>query len=393
MYLVFALAGMAPVPELDDVGRPKWLFERTAHESCNRAAFYEQGNFATEYGSDHRCLVKLGCKGPVVKCNVPLRGWVNGIGGCPNVGGICMACTMPGFPDKYMPFMEPDPMGAISSDVGEVHLRPAPALGPQPEHQAQVRQGAGVASQPGRAHHRLPEALVGRRRRMSTVETTPEPGKKVDVKRDVVGPDHPHRRVARASTRRSTSRTARSSKCYSTSMIFRGFDIFMKGIDPRDTHFLTSRICGICGDNHCTTSVLCQNMAYGVYPPKLGNCAYNLAEQADYMFDHAIYNDCMCNVDFCEQMVKDTNPSLLAKAEKTRVAARRHPRLQDDRRHHAGAQPVHGRVLPGDAPGGPLHARDVLPVRRPPHAPVDDHAGRRQRGHHAPDAARTTTCG
>ena len=107
------------------------------------------------------------------------------------------------------------------------------------------------------------------------------------------------------------------NKCYSTSMIFRGFDIFMKGIDPRDTHFLTSRICGICGDNHCTTSVLCQNMAYGIYPPKLGNCAYNLAELADYMFDHAIYNDCMCNVDFCEQMVKDTNPGLLAKAEKT----------------------------------------------------------------------------
>jgi hydrogenase small subunit len=22
------------------------------------------------------------------------------------VGGICMACTMPGFPDKYMPFMD-----------------------------------------------------------------------------------------------------------------------------------------------------------------------------------------------------------------------------------------------------------------------------------------------
>src|SRR6478609_9629528 len=39
-------------------------------------------------------------------------------------------------------------------------------------------------------------------------------------------------------------------KCYSTSMIFRGFDIFMKGIDPRDAHFITSRICGICGDNH-----------------------------------------------------------------------------------------------------------------------------------------------
>ncbi len=116
MYLVFQLAGMAPMIELDDALRPTWLFGRTAHESCNRAAFYEQGDFATEYGSDHRCLVKLGCKGPVVKCNVPLRGWQSGIGGCPNVGGICMACTMPGFPDKYMPFMQEDPKGKLSSN-------------------------------------------------------------------------------------------------------------------------------------------------------------------------------------------------------------------------------------------------------------------------------------
>src|ERR1700744_1148306 len=106
-------------------------------------------------------------------------------------------------------------------------------------------------------------------------------------------------------------------KCYSTSMIFRGFDIFMKGIDPRDAHFITSRICGICGDNHCTCSCLNQNMAYGVKPPKLGDLAFNLAETADYIFDHAIFNDCMANVDFCEQMVKETNPTLLATAENT----------------------------------------------------------------------------
>ena len=67
----------------------------------------EEGQFSTTHG-DGRCLVKLGCKGPDVKCNVPIRGWINGVGGCPNVGGICMACTMPGFPDKYLPFSEPD---------------------------------------------------------------------------------------------------------------------------------------------------------------------------------------------------------------------------------------------------------------------------------------------
>src|SRR3982751_1946199 len=106
-------------------------------------------------------------------------------------------------------------------------------------------------------------------------------------------------------------------KAYSTSMLFRGFDIFMKGIDPRDAHFITSRICGICGDNHCTCSCLNQNMAYSVKPPKLGDFAFNLAESADFMFDHAIYNDCMANVDYSEQMVKETNPSLLRQAENT----------------------------------------------------------------------------
>ena len=56
-------------------------------------------------------------------------------------------------------------------------------------------------------------------------------------------------------------------ECHSTSSIFRGYSIFMKNKDPRDTHFITSRICGICGDNHATCSVYAQNMAYGVKPP------------------------------------------------------------------------------------------------------------------------------
>ena len=46
------------------------------------------------------------------------------------------------------------------------------------------------------------------------------------------------------------------AECHSTSSIFRGYSIFMKGKDPRDAHFITSRICGICGDNHATCSVL-----------------------------------------------------------------------------------------------------------------------------------------
>ena len=105
LCLVLHLAGLGPPLELDEQGRPVSIFGRTVHEGCNRAGFAD-GQFSKGHG-DGRCLVKLGCSGPVVSCNVPIRGWVNGVGGCPNVGGICMACTMPGFPDKYMPFMEP----------------------------------------------------------------------------------------------------------------------------------------------------------------------------------------------------------------------------------------------------------------------------------------------
>jgi hydrogenase small subunit len=106
LYLVLQLAGTTEPIALDDQGRPEWLFRRTAHEVCNRAGFADHNDYADELGGDPRCLVKFGCKGPVVRCNVPARGWINGIGGCPNVGGICMACTMPGFPDKYLPLMD-----------------------------------------------------------------------------------------------------------------------------------------------------------------------------------------------------------------------------------------------------------------------------------------------
>jgi hydrogenase small subunit len=41
---------------------------------------------------------------------------MGGVGGCPNVGGICIGCTMPGFPDKFMPFMD-EPTGSVFSSV------------------------------------------------------------------------------------------------------------------------------------------------------------------------------------------------------------------------------------------------------------------------------------
>jgi hydrogenase large subunit len=106
------------------------------------------------------------------------------------------------------------------------------------------------------------------------------------------------------------------AECHATSSIFRGYSIFMKGKDARDAQFITSRICGICGDNHATCAVYAQNMAFGVKPPPLADWIINLAEAAEYMFDHNLFQDNLVGVDFCERMIKETNPRVLSLAER-----------------------------------------------------------------------------
>ncbi|MGF1599315.1 MAG: nickel-dependent hydrogenase large subunit [Acidimicrobiales bacterium] len=106
-------------------------------------------------------------------------------------------------------------------------------------------------------------------------------------------------------------------ECKSTSSIFRGYSIFMKGKDPRDAHFITSRICGICGDNHATCACYAQNMAFGVKPPPIAEWIVNLGEAAEYMFDHNIFQENLVFVDFCEKMVRETNPGVWEKAKVT----------------------------------------------------------------------------
>jgi hydrogenase small subunit len=127
LYLLQMAAGHAPMIPLDECLRPTWLFGATVHEGCDRGGYYEQADFAEEYGSP-RCIVKLGCWGPVVQCNVGKRGWMSGIGGCPNVGGICIGCTMPGFPEKFMPFMNQPPGSLLSSHAISTYGRMIRAL-------------------------------------------------------------------------------------------------------------------------------------------------------------------------------------------------------------------------------------------------------------------------
>ncbi len=127
LYLLNQAAGNAPMIPLDENLRPTWLFGQTVHEGCDRAGYYEQADFASRYGAK-QCIVKLGCWGPVVQCNVGKRGWIAGVGGCANVGGVCIGCTMPGFPDKFMPFLDEPPGAKLSSHAVTMYGRTVRAL-------------------------------------------------------------------------------------------------------------------------------------------------------------------------------------------------------------------------------------------------------------------------
>ena len=258
--------------------------------------------------------MKLGCWGPVVKCNVPKRGWINGVGGCPNVGGICIGCTMPGFPDKFMPFMdEPPGRTGVDRRVSALYgsRDPQAARHHRADGSTRSRSGGTEGDELLTGYHRRPGEPTGAgdahgRTELSHGEgPTDEPAA---TSSRWPGTRSPGSWAASASTPRSTSTRSKVVECHSTSSIFRGYSIFMKGKDPRDAHFITSRICGICGDNHATCSCYAQNMAYGVHPPHLGEWIVNLGEAAEYMFDHNIFQENLVGVDFCEKMVERDQP-------------------------------------------------------------------------------------
>jgi hydrogenase small subunit len=108
-HAVLAVRGYLPLPELDEEHRPTYLFGRTAHENCPRAGLFADGKNSHEFGEPY-CMGLLGCKGPISHCDVPKRGFVEGVGGCPSMGSPCIGCTEPEFPDPpFSPFLSKAP--------------------------------------------------------------------------------------------------------------------------------------------------------------------------------------------------------------------------------------------------------------------------------------------
>lgn len=134
------------VPELDSIGRPKFLYGSTIHDGCFRRGHFEASEFATSYNDPNIgegwCLYKLGCKGPVTFAPCGVTQWNGHVSWCVH-NGPCIGCSEPEFWDKLTPF------GAQLPGIGAF---PAQTIG----------EVVGAATVVGLAAHLIGSAATGR---------------------------------------------------------------------------------------------------------------------------------------------------------------------------------------------------------------------------------------
>lgn len=96
--------------------------------------------------------------------------------------------------------------------------------------------------------------------------------------------------------------------------LFRGYEVILKGRDPRDAAFISSRACGVCGGVHATTSALAMEMAFPVQPPPLGIATRNILLALEFLYDHPLHLFLLAGPDYSQAIVQTTNPEVWARA-------------------------------------------------------------------------------
>jgi Ni,Fe-hydrogenase I large subunit len=81
----------------------------------------------------------------------------------------------------------------------------------------------------------------------------------------------------------------RVQDAWSSSTMFRGIEIILKGRDPRDAWAFTQRICGVCTTVHAIASIRAVENAIGARPPSNARLLRNLIIASQCVQDHVIH--------------------------------------------------------------------------------------------------------
>ncbi|MEJ5365958.1 MAG: nickel-dependent hydrogenase large subunit [Desulfosoma sp.] len=79
------------------------------------------------------------------------------------------------------------------------------------------------------------------------------------------------------------------TNAWSSSTLFRGLEIILKGRDPRDAWLFTQRACGVCTYVHGLASIRCVDHAVGVTIPDNARLIRNLLMGAQFLHDHIVH--------------------------------------------------------------------------------------------------------
>src|ERR687883_266397 len=102
----------------------------------------------------------------------------------------------------------------------------------------------------------------------------------------------------------------------SIATLFRGYEVILKGRDPRDAMFISSRVCGVCGGVHSVASSLAIEMAFGIAPPPMGLALRNVQLALDFMLDNPLHLYVLAGPDYSQVVVERTTPSLWERAQR-----------------------------------------------------------------------------
>jgi hydrogenase large subunit len=106
-------------------------------------------------------------------------------------------------------------------------------------------------------------------------------------------------------------------EAHTVGTLFRGYEVILKGRDPRDAQYISSRVCGVCGGVHSVASSLAMEMAFGIGVPPMGGVLRNIQLALDFQVDNPVHLYLLAGPDFSQVVVERTNPSLWERAKKT----------------------------------------------------------------------------
>ena len=122
-------------PELDEQGRPVFLYGIPIHQRCERRSYFDAGIFATKLG-EQTCMFRMGCRGPITQIDCPIRKWNERVNWPVQANTPCIGCAQFGFPDHMEPFVN-------------YALRPVPVPGSAPGGPSPGTPGATPPPTPG----------------------------------------------------------------------------------------------------------------------------------------------------------------------------------------------------------------------------------------------------